>query len=150
MAKCPRCSANLGDERADVGLPCGSCGGVFIRRERVTALLSTAHTDGLEGAVSYRDNARAAVRPAALDLSEEVRYLRCPLCPGIMTRQNFARRSGVIVDVCPTDGTWFDGGEVERASDYIRAHGPVDPRKDFPPMTRPTSDKGDFLLDLFS
>jgi Zn-finger nucleic acid-binding protein len=131
-------------------MSCVSCGGVFIRRERVAALLASGQTEGLEGPSSYRDNARGAAHPVAIDFSQEVRYLHCPICKSMMTRQNFARRSGVIVDVCPNDGTWFDGGEVERASEYIRTHGPVDPRKDVPPMSRPTRDKTDLLLDLFS
>jgi Zn-finger nucleic acid-binding protein len=29
-----------------------------------------------------------------------------------MLRRNFASASGVIVDVCPVDGVWFDKGEL--------------------------------------
>src|SRR3712207_7758487 len=35
--------------------------------------------------------------------AEAVRYRPCPRCARIMNRVNFARRSGVILDICPED-----------------------------------------------
>jgi Zn-finger nucleic acid-binding protein len=52
-----------------------------------------------------------------------VRYVRCPLCDDLMHRMNFARCSGVIVDVCRAHGTWFDVNELHRIVQFIRAGG---------------------------
>ncbi len=52
-----------------------------------------------------------------------VRYLPCPRCSQLMHRTNFARCSGVIVDVCRAHGTWFDANELHRIVHFIRAGG---------------------------
>jgi Zn-finger nucleic acid-binding protein len=40
-----------------------------------------------------------------------------------MNRVNFARCSGVIVDVCKGHGTWFDRDELRRIVEFIRGGG---------------------------
>jgi hypothetical protein len=40
-----------------------------------------------------------------------------------MNRQNFLKRSGVIVDTCLHHGTWFDDDEARRAGEYVAAGG---------------------------
>jgi Zn-finger nucleic acid-binding protein len=40
-----------------------------------------------------------------------------------MTRKNFGRSSGVIVDVCTRHGIWFDRGELPRVLDFVEAGG---------------------------
>jgi len=40
-----------------------------------------------------------------------------------MNRMNFARCSGVIVDVCRGHGTWFDASELRGIVEFIRAGG---------------------------
>jgi Zn-finger nucleic acid-binding protein len=40
-----------------------------------------------------------------------------------MNRINFARCSGVIVDVCKGHGTWFDRDELSRIVEFIRDGG---------------------------
>lgn len=52
-----------------------------------------------------------------------VKYLPCPLCSQLMNRINFARCSGVIVDVCKGHGTWFDRDELSRIVEFIRDGG---------------------------
>lgn len=52
-----------------------------------------------------------------------VRYVRCPQCNDLMHRMNFARCSGVIVDVCRAHGTWFDIHELQRIVQFIHAGG---------------------------
>lgn len=52
-----------------------------------------------------------------------VRYLRCPHCRDLMHRVNFARCSGVVVDVCRSHGTWFDANELHRIVQFIREGG---------------------------
>jgi Zn-finger nucleic acid-binding protein len=51
------------------------------------------------------------------------RYWPCPACGHLMNRQNFARLSGVIVDVCKGHGVWFNAGELQAIVEFIRAGG---------------------------
>ncbi len=51
------------------------------------------------------------------------RYWPCPECRRLMNRQNFARVSGIIVDVCRGHGVWFNQGELRRIVEFIRAGG---------------------------
>lgn len=53
----------------------------------------------------------------------KVSYVPCPECEHLMNRINFARCSGVIVDVCKGHGTWFDQDELSRIIEFIRAGG---------------------------
>jgi len=54
---------------------------------------------------------------------EPVVYLKCPECSTLMNRQNFGRRSGVIVDQCPAHGVWLDDQELERIARFIAEGG---------------------------
>ena len=40
-----------------------------------------------------------------------------------MNRINFARCSGVIVDICKGHGTWFDRDELSRIVEFVRGGG---------------------------
>jgi Zn-finger nucleic acid-binding protein len=53
----------------------------------------------------------------------KVRYAPCPECAQLMNRINFARCSGVIVDICKGHGSWFDREELTRIVEFIRAGG---------------------------
>ncbi len=55
--------------------------------------------------------------------SHQIRYLPCPECDQLMNRINFARCSGVIVDICKGHGSWFDRDELSRIIEFIRAGG---------------------------
>lgn len=46
-------------------------------------------------------------------------YLSCPDCSTVMNRVNFARRSGIILDVCRSHGTWFDADELPRVVEFV-------------------------------
>lgn len=50
-----------------------------------------------------------------------VRYRPCPLCGQLMNRTNYARTSGVIVDVCVEHGIWFDRDELRRVINFLRS-----------------------------
>jgi Zn-finger nucleic acid-binding protein len=57
--------------------------------------------------------------------SDPVVYLPCPRCGRPMTRHNFGRISGVILDRCG-HGMWLDGGELEKIVDFIQTGGLVE------------------------
>ncbi len=54
---------------------------------------------------------------------DKVRYVPCPECEQLMNRINFARCSGVVVDVCRGHGTWFDREELSSIVEFIRGGG---------------------------
>ena len=53
----------------------------------------------------------------------KIRYVPCPQCRQLMNRINFARCSGVIVDICRGHGTWFDRDELSEIVQFIRGGG---------------------------
>ncbi len=59
----------------------------------------------------------------AVSETSKVRYVPCPDCSQLMNRINFARCSGVIVDICKGHGTWFDRDELSRIVEFIRDGG---------------------------
>ena len=62
-------------------------------------------------------------RPVDVQHHGNVRYVPCPVCNQLMNRINFARCSGVIVDVCKGHGTWFDRDELTQIVDFIHKGG---------------------------
>ena len=46
-------------------------------------------------------------------------YVPCPDCKQLMNRSNFARSSGVIIDLCKQHGVWFDADELPRIIEFI-------------------------------
>jgi Zn-finger nucleic acid-binding protein len=116
--KCPRCrtalaSITLGSTSV---LECERCLGIWLDvpsfekictdREQQAAVLGTAS---------------AAPSPAS-PATSKVKYVPCPMCSQLMNRINFARCSGVVVDVCKGHGSWFDRDELSRIVEFIR-HG---------------------------
>jgi hypothetical protein len=72
------------------------------------------------GALATRRTARHDAKGAATHIRpERVRYRRCPNCGKFMNRVNFARASGIVLDVCREHGTFFDPGEAGRLMDFI-------------------------------
>jgi Zn-finger nucleic acid-binding protein len=59
----------------------------------------------------------------AVGESTKVKYVPCPECLQLMNRINFARCSGVIVDICKGHGTWFDRDELSKIVEFIRGGG---------------------------
>jgi Zn-finger nucleic acid-binding protein len=57
------------------------------------------------------------------DANNKISYAPCPECSQLMNRVNFARCSGVVVDICKGHGTWFDRDELTRIVEFIRGGG---------------------------
>jgi Zn-finger nucleic acid-binding protein len=115
--KCPRCKADfqlksLADETL---LECPDCLGLWLdvatfdricaEREQHAAVL---------GAVSLTSSP---------PVPSKVSYVPCPECKQLMNRANFARCSGVIVDLCKKHGIWFDRDELSGIIEFIREGG---------------------------
>ena len=117
--KCPRCKAEmiskqLGEARL---LECSGCLGLWLtvatfdkicaEREQQSAIL---------GAPTLADSKRTIKEV-------KVSYIPCPECSVLMNRANFARCSGVIIDLCKRHGVWFDRDELSRIVEFIREGG---------------------------
>ncbi len=117
---CPRCRVEMNAVViGGAGLSeCPRCGGIW------------ADTSAFEQICADRER-QSAVLGSAVHLpeagagtpTEVVRYVPCPRCGKLMNRLNFARCSGVVVDVCKAHGTWFDKDELRRIVEFIRGGG---------------------------
>ena len=115
--ECPTCRKQMHHTRVgEVDLQeCAGCHGLWLDGGSVEHVVRTAES---QTAVLHRfpsTSAEWAVEP--------VRYRRCPVCAELMNRRNFARSSGVVVDVCKAHGTWFDAEELTRVVDFVRVGG---------------------------
>jgi Zn-finger nucleic acid-binding protein len=117
--RCPRCKIELqvvtiGDSEV---LECSKCLGLWLNtttfekicadKEQQAAVLGAAALVGID----------RSVHPT------KVNYIPCPECSQLMNRANFARCSGVIIDLCKQHGAWFDRDELTRIVEFIRAGG---------------------------
>lgn len=118
VGDCPRCREQL--ERLDIGEVsihgCKKCDGLWVAvdmfenvcasREQQAAVLGFLGTRTVRG------------RPLT-----KINYVPCPDCGQLMNRNNFARASGVIVDICKHHGVWFDADELPSILDFIQKGG---------------------------
>ena len=119
--KCPRCkvemsSISIGGESMR---ECEHCSGLWLE---VAAFERICRSREQQSAVL----GGASLTPPQLhanSISEKVHYIPCPQCGQLMNRINFARCSGVIVDVCKGHGTWFDRDELREIVEFIRGGG---------------------------
>jgi Zn-finger nucleic acid-binding protein len=117
--RCPRCQSEM--VLATIGvtsvLECEQCLGLWLDvfsfekicadREQQSAVLGVA----------------SPAPTHAVRETSKVNYVPCPECSQLMNRINFARCSGVIVDVCKGHGTWFDRDELSHIVEFIRDGG---------------------------
>ena len=117
---CPRCRTGM--DSVVIGATsvreCSQCEGLWVDvasfekicadREQQSAVLGAASP---------------APTHSAGDAVSKVSYVPCPECLQLMNRINFAKCSGVIVDVCKGHGTWFDRDELSRIVEFIRGGG---------------------------
>jgi Zn-finger nucleic acid-binding protein len=118
---CPRCRIEM--ESVVVGAAnlreCVRCGGLWVDaasfqkicadREQQSAVLGAASP--------------LTERAQAVAAGGRVQYVPCPVCGQLMNRANFARCSGVVVDVCKGHGTWFDRDELQQIVEFIQRGG---------------------------
>jgi Zn-finger nucleic acid-binding protein len=117
--KCPRCHSEMSflTIGATAVSECEQCLGLWLD---VTAFGKICADREQQSAVL------GAASPApthAVRETNKINYIPCPECSQLMNRINFARCSGVIVDVCKGHGTWFDRDELSRIVGFIREGG---------------------------
>ncbi len=101
---------------------CNACHGMWVGRETIERLVTTHADHAMVLALAPGVAARSANGGKSVGVGA-VRYRPCPACGSIMNRVNYARTSGIIVDVCKEHGTWFDAHELPALLDFVRRGG---------------------------
>jgi Zn-finger nucleic acid-binding protein len=116
---CPGCKAEM--RAVKVGqasfYECPSCAGSWLTADAFSQLCTSREERGQLAALVY--GGEAGPRP----VKDAVHYVACPICKKTMNRQNFGRRSGVVIDVCKGHGVWFDQGELHAVLSFIESGG---------------------------
>ncbi len=124
---CPVCgdehrltSRQLGEMGLSV-LECGRCAGLWVGVETLRQLETKAKTESVEVDTG---SAPKPVESSAAELAQGGSLYRpCVVCDKLMHRQNYGRRSGVIIDVCADHGVWFDDKELGQILHWVREGG---------------------------
>jgi Zn-finger nucleic acid-binding protein len=117
--KCPRCRVEMAF--LEIGSTsvreCEQCLGLWLDVPSFEKLCA----DREQQSVVLGTASRAPT--SAVRETSKVNYVPCPDCSQLMNRINFARCSGVIVDICKGHGTWFDRDELSRIVEFIHGGG---------------------------
>lgn len=115
---CPRCRISL--ESNTIGSTslrsCAKCDGLWLE---VAAFESICADRECQSAVLGFLDKRTLRGPALT----KINYVPCPDCGQLMNRNNFARASGIIVDICKQHGVWFDADELPSIIGFIQKGG---------------------------
>jgi len=114
---CPRCRRPM--ETSLLGeasfAACASCDGLWIDAATFENICADRERQSAVLGFLARRNAPLG--------STKVSYVPYPACGQLMNRNNFARASGVIVDICKRNGVWFDAGDLQAVIEFIRKGG---------------------------
>lgn len=115
---CPRCRNKFEDlQIGNTNIRgCSRCDGLWLSVatfERVCA-----DRESQSAVLGFLD--RRTVRSVPLT---KINYVPCPDCGQLMNRSNFAKASGVIVDLCKQHGVWFDADELPAIIEFIQKGG---------------------------
>jgi Zn-finger nucleic acid-binding protein len=121
VLKCPRCKTKMSSiTLGTVAMrECERCVGLWVE----VAAFEKICADREEQAAVLGAASPAPTHQAPSASAEKIHYSPCPQCDQLMNRINFARCSGVIVDICKGHGTWFDRDELSGIVQFIRGGG---------------------------
>jgi Zn-finger nucleic acid-binding protein len=115
---CPRCKLAL--QLLEIGSvtirECTKCGGFWSDTQTFEELCANSEKQAsVLGFIG--SDAHPHAHPATIS------YVPCPDCGQLMNRSNFARSSGVIIDICRDHGIWFDADELPKIIAFINSGG---------------------------
>jgi len=120
---CPACGETERLRSRFIGettvLECPGCAGMWLGNDTFGQLTARAAAEGAKA--DHRLNRLSDSRVGRKQKGP--RYRNCIECGRMMSRKNYARKSGVIIDVCPQHGVWFDTEELSEILAWIRAGG---------------------------
>lgn len=116
---CPRCPTSLQGLKlgSTVVSECSTCGGIWLVPDTLQRLV-TAKEEGTAVV-----NALSTRIPTGVVSPSVVTYIPCPRCRKLMNRTNFGHASGIVLDVCKTDGLWLDRGELQAVLAFVEKGG---------------------------
>ena len=111
---CPRCKRKLESLMIEsIRLrECTRCGGLWT--DVATFESIGANKENHSAMLNF-----VSSRTAEIPAQPVINYVPCPDCKQLMNRSNFARSSGVIIDLCKQHGVWFDRDELPKIIDFI-------------------------------
>lgn len=114
---CPRCKIELNMLHiGDLALgECQQCGGWWSDAETFENICAEKEIQG--HVLFFVENKQFPKQTIPIN------YVPCPDCKNLMNRNNFARSSGVILDICKQHGVWFDAEELPKIIEFIRQGG---------------------------
>jgi Zn-finger nucleic acid-binding protein len=119
---CPRCKVPM--TIVAVGettlAECGTCKGVWVDADAFDRLCGDREA---QAAVIHGNTLQPGPPVTGKTSLERISYRPCPRCQKMMNRVNFAKYSGVVLDVCRAHGTYFDRDELHRVVMFIQAGG---------------------------
>lgn len=118
LGDCPRCNLPLRLlEVATTNLrECDKCDGLWADTQTFESIC--ANSEKQSAVLGF-----IGVRTSKAEMLTKISYVRCPDCREMMNRNNFARSSGVIVDICKKHGVWFDADELPKIVEFIQKGG---------------------------
>lgn len=118
LGDCPRCKVRLDLlQIAEISVrECARCDGLWADVGTFERLC--AEREERSAVLGFIGSREPKAPPAA-----KISYVPCPDCGQLMNRSNFARASGVIIDICKAHGVWFDAGELPRIIEFIQKGG---------------------------
>ncbi len=118
--QCPRCRVEM--QSLKIGATpvreCEQCEGLWVNVASFEKICAER-----EQQAAVLGAATPAPGPVVGATPNRISYVPCPECAQLMNRINFAKCSGVIVDVCKGHGTWFDRNELSRIVEFVRGGG---------------------------
>jgi Zn-finger nucleic acid-binding protein len=118
--KCPRCRVEM--QSLAIGVTpvreCAQCEGLWVDVASFEKICADR-----EQQAAVLGAASPAPAHAMRATPSKINYVPCPECGQLMNRVNFAKCSGVIVDVCKGHGTWFDRDELSQIVEFVRGGG---------------------------
>jgi Zn-finger nucleic acid-binding protein len=115
---CPRCKRPLQSLLIDTVAvrECERCGGFRTASETFENIC--ADSESQASVLNFiGSDAHPHAHPPVIS------YVPCPDCGDLMNRSNFARSSGVIIDMCKAHGVWFDADELPKIIEFINKGG---------------------------
>lgn len=108
---------------ATTALECTRCAGLWLGEEAFRSLAdkTRAEAEPFPDARTIRDTMTKARKPIGKQTGPL--YRPCPVCGVRMSRNNFGRQSGVLLDRCAGHGTWFDAHELDAALEWVKLGG---------------------------
>ncbi len=115
---CPRCRRSL--EKLEIGETrlrgCVTCDGLWLDAAMFESVC--ADREQQSAVLGFLSGRQKHSQPLT-----KVNYVPCPDCGHLMNRNNFAKASGVIVDICKNHGVWFDSDELPAIVEFIQKGG---------------------------